>query len=283
MTLAENELQKTEDLVQMLYDSKTVCWTNCFPHVLCLKYSLHLHISYRMCPTSAWTKTFLTHCSYVKINLSKRSGPNMLFTQIMIRVFVCCALRQVKWHFLLLWKSCTHSHVLLLCRNMNSWQHSWMGAKLTWIRKWMTLPRLQPRRTLWWEQRIMQRTLQRQQRNLRSKTFLHTLKTVDLIWTWNVINGFKLNNVRCIWLWKISVLVHSLLSCVSFALFCFFLGINFVPLLSCIPVRWRAQVEVLRCVMPRTLLTLTRTSQMQLMLLRLQPKRPKVLPTTPWM
>lgn len=64
MTLAENELQKTEDLVEMLYDSKTVC---CFPHVLCLKYSLYLHISYRMCPTSAWDKTFLTNCSNVKI------------------------------------------------------------------------------------------------------------------------------------------------------------------------------------------------------------------------
>lgn len=145
----------------------------------------------------------------------------------MIRVFVCCALRQVKRHFLLLWKSCTHSHVLLLCRNMNSWQHSWMGPKLTWIRKWMTLPRLQTRRTLWWEQRIMQRTLQRQQKNLRSKTFLHTLKTVDLIWTWNVINGFKLNNVRCILLWKMSVLVHSLLSCVSFS--ASFLGLIWFP------------------------------------------------------
>lgn len=38
MAMAEDELQKTEDLVKMLTDSKTVRMTNCRLHVLYLKY-----------------------------------------------------------------------------------------------------------------------------------------------------------------------------------------------------------------------------------------------------
>lgn len=40
IAMAKNELQKTEDLVKMLSDSKMVSLANCYLHV-CLKYSLY--------------------------------------------------------------------------------------------------------------------------------------------------------------------------------------------------------------------------------------------------
>lgn len=68
MALAKKELQKTEDLVKMLSDSKTVGLANCNLHVLCLKYSLHSelynYISHIVLLFNM-RQNILTHCSYV--------------------------------------------------------------------------------------------------------------------------------------------------------------------------------------------------------------------------
>ncbi len=154
MTLAEDELQKTADLANMLSDSKTVCLTDCSLHVLYLMYSLHSEL--------------YNYISCILLLLS------------MIQHISCR------------WITCTHSPVLL-CRNTNSWQHSWMVPRLTWPRRWMRFPRQQPRRALWRMQRNMLRHSPSWQRNLKSRSFVHIIKTNNLILTWvGLMSGFQL-------------------------------------------------------------------------------------------
>lgn len=64
MDMAEDELQKTDDLVKMLVDSKTVCLTNCSLSVLHLKLiTAHFHNILH-----CLSQNILTHCSYVITN-----------------------------------------------------------------------------------------------------------------------------------------------------------------------------------------------------------------------
>lgn len=105
--MAENELQKTEDLVKMLTDSKTVLYA--YTYICCI---VLVDRSLLWLPAGFHALTNI------------HPDNNLCFGSR------CSEMSSVAFPAVLSMNN-TYSPVLLLCRSTNSWQQSWMVQRLT--------------------------------------------------------------------------------------------------------------------------------------------------------